>query len=216
MIAEPAGKRSCAEVSDKLSDFHDGRFPPGSAEAEDIESHLAVCPSCAEMLDDFRALSAAARLLRQTASCERDVECVRAAVERSLRKLGFVRRLAWTGFGLSAAAAAAALVAALVLEPRGAAKVRGPSVEESAFISPQGLEAGAPEGLDMVEASVRAELERALLEARIFGEARPSEWMAIHEEARLRRPSEESLFRSRLSQWPGARHGVITVSSDGR
>ena len=64
--AEQLGAKSCAELVDMLSDYHDGRFECGEGDAECIEQHLATCAKCAELLDDYKALSAAAKLLKNS------------------------------------------------------------------------------------------------------------------------------------------------------
>ena len=105
----------CPDLMEKLSAYHDGKYPEGSAEAEDIQEHMARCAHCAETLDDYRALSAAAKILRGADGDRPDIARMRSAVAKSLRRIVFVRRLAWTGAGLSAAAAVAAAIIALLL-----------------------------------------------------------------------------------------------------
>ena len=53
---------TCQEVLDFLSDYVEGRLPPG--EHARLEEHLAVCPPCIDYLRSFRATLAACRSLR--------------------------------------------------------------------------------------------------------------------------------------------------------
>lgn len=201
----------CERISASLSDYYDGRFEPTSAEALEVESHLASCQSCARILEDFRAISAAAEELKKRAGSQEEFRRIRVAVATSLRKVVFIRRLVWTGLALSGMAAAAAVLAAIFISPKHEqpSQMAGLEVAESSLERLWEVSFG--------EASDRAEIERTLQEASILGKARPSEWMALHEEAELRRALDEIiLIRAIRSRRDGPRPGVISVSDSAR
>jgi hypothetical protein len=116
-LSAPDEKARCEEFAERISHYHDERWPKGSAECSEVEAHLAECPRCAELLDDYRAISGAARLVRSTDAPPVDAERMTRRVRTRLRGRVFRRRLKWAGAGVGFAAAAAAAVVALMILP---------------------------------------------------------------------------------------------------
>ena len=75
----------CEEFAERISDLHDGRWPEGSDECTTIEEHLATCPRCAEILDDYRFISRAARALRETEIPDACAEAMHRSVRARIR-----------------------------------------------------------------------------------------------------------------------------------
>jgi anti-sigma factor RsiW len=185
---ESSRQKCCAEGSTILSDYHDGRFADGSEQAGKVESHLATCPKCAEMLEDYRTISAAAQLLRDCGSDCLDLVRLRASVERGVRRATFVSRLAWAGAGLSAAAAVAATVIALLLPGGGGASP--PLAEDREKAIEQIMAELKSEPVDIDDVRMRGAIWRRLQEEDLFGRAAiPREWVPLLEEAELRGPT---------------------------
>ena len=133
--------RPCCEgFNDKISDLHDGRWPEGSAECAAVEEHLATCPRCAELLDDYRLISRAAEALRAVEAPKACAEAMRRNVRARIRGRIFRRRLVWTGAGVAAAAAASVAVALVFVpagEPPEATVAVGDSVDSAAETMPE-------------------------------------------------------------------------------
>ena len=116
-LPPPDERARCEELAERISHYHDDRWPKGSAECTEVEAHLAECPRCAELLDDYRAITSAARLVRSTDAPPADAERMSRRVRTRLRSRVFKRRLKWAGAGVGFAAAAAAAVVALMVMP---------------------------------------------------------------------------------------------------
>lgn len=140
----------CEELAERISHYHDGRWPKGSAECSEVEAHLAECPRCAELLDDYRAISGAARLVRSTDAPPADAERMSRRVRARLRSRVFRRRLRWAGAGVGFAAAAAAAVVALMILPETAPPPAGLAREEPkerpGKVAPELVRRERPEG----------------------------------------------------------------------
>jgi len=108
------GQGCCPDKAECISDHCDGRYEPGSAKADEVEQHLATCTRCAEALEDYKAISAAAKLLKAADCSDLDVGRLKDAVKCGLRRVVLMRRLAWGGAIVSATAAVAAAVIAMV------------------------------------------------------------------------------------------------------
>jgi hypothetical protein len=116
-VTSPFEGQACADMLDRLSDFHDGRYAPDSSEATEIEQHLATCPRCAELLNDYRLISEVAKCLRdEECVCAKDEDQFACCVREAIRKQGRGKVAFWTGWGV-AAAAAAAIIAAFIMSP---------------------------------------------------------------------------------------------------
>jgi hypothetical protein len=179
------GRLECCEKgSTLLSDYLDGKFPPDSPEAQKIEAHLAECLKCAEMLDDYKALSAAARLLRDCGEDCVDVVRMKSAVRRDLRRAVIVSRAAWVGAGLSAAAAVAAAVVAFVVPTR---PERTPALAEDREKRIETIVAELQaRPRDVEDVRVRqAVLDRLREDERVGRVTTTLEWLALFEEAGL-------------------------------
>jgi hypothetical protein len=197
---DPHTTLSCSELVDKISDYHDGRFECGSDDAECIEQHLATCARCAELLEDYRALSAAAKFVdKSDLPC--NVSAIRDAVAKSLHKIVFVRRLAWTGAGISAAAAVAATVVLFVMPPRS----RSPAVPlvQNTIAAPQ-TAAAAP--------AAPADRERLIQEIIADLKAQPRDFADETSRDRICRRLREAGFTIDASD-PST---LVVVESDGR
>ncbi len=129
-LSAPGERARCEELAERISHYHDGRWPKGSAECSEVEAHLAECPRCAELLDDYRAITSAARLVRSTDAPPADAEKMSRRVRARLRSRVFMRRLKWAGAGVGFAAAAAAAVVALMVLPGTAPPPGGLAREE--------------------------------------------------------------------------------------
>ena len=170
----------CKEFAQRISDFHDGRWPPESSDCTAVEEHLATCPRCAELLDDYRLISEAAKGLRAAQVPEDCAETMRRRVRARIRGQVFRRRLAWTGAGVAAAAAASVALAfaiAPVAQPPPQATAGGGAKDE------------APEPVDLLKNPAVAALLRALeAEALLDEEGAPSDGrLTTQEEIDLRR-----------------------------
>ncbi len=113
-VTEHAGP-DCCDFARRISDLHDGRWPVEACDCAEVEAHLAECPRCAELRDDYRAISRAAEVIRDTPVAEADCGRISGRVRARLRRRVFVRRLWWTGAGVGFAAAAAAVLFAVIL-----------------------------------------------------------------------------------------------------
>ena len=102
----------CEELARRISDYHDGRWRAG--EGAEVEEHLAVCPRCAELLEDYRALSGAARLAPECECTPARLERISRGVRARIRRQVFRRRLGWTGLSVGVAAAAAVIIAVML------------------------------------------------------------------------------------------------------
>ena len=181
----------CEEFAQKISDHHDGRWPAGSGECTEVEAHLAVCPRCAELLDDYRLISKAAAALRAVEVSPDCGEVMRRRVRGSIRARAFRRRLKWTGAGLAVAAAASVAVAVAMLPDAGPAGP-GPVPAVASEDDPQeNIDRGAQERIDLLRdpavAALLRELREEALRASLPPDARPDVRMTIQEEIDLRR-----------------------------
>jgi hypothetical protein len=149
-------------MAEKLSHFHDGRWAADSAEATEVEEHLAVCPHCAEVLEDYRIISEVAKCLRDADATCRDGAHFRRCVRRALNRRALRRRLGWAGAGLAAAAAAMIAVVLALPGPSGAERPtagmaaesgRPAAVEESAAVVPVPPLPGPDEIMRRIEAA---------------------------------------------------------------
>jgi len=129
-LSAPGERARCEELAERISHYHDDRWPKGSVECSEVEAHLAECPRCAELLDDYRAITSAARLVRSTDAPPADAERMSRRVRTRLRSRVFMRRLKWAGAGVAFAAAAAAAVVALMVLPGTAPPPGGLAREE--------------------------------------------------------------------------------------
>ena len=94
----------CEKVRELLSDYLDGR---AGLDRSSVESHLARCPSCAEVVEDLKAISRAFRMLP---SFEPPEELWKRAANAARRKAARKRRLLRLAPPLAAAAAFALVV----------------------------------------------------------------------------------------------------------
>jgi hypothetical protein len=227
------GKPCCEKFARRISDHHDGRWPAGSGDCEKVEEHLATCPRCAELLDDYRLLSKAAEALRATDVSKDCAEVMRRRVRARIRAQVFRRRLGWTGAGVAVAAAASVAIAIAMLPD---ADPTAPSRKDAVAVKGQ-AEDKAPEEIDILRNPAVAALLKELREEalRVGDSADPltEEQMSIQEEIDLRR--EWGVYRMpgidfpvagydldgfRLPLGPRggplARPGVMPVGGDGR
>ncbi len=180
------GGEDGGDVFGRLSDYHDGRYAPGSPEEVEVETLLAENPRYAEILADYRLISDVAKCLREQ-SCvpERGEDEFAARVREAIETYGRRRVALWTGWG-TAVAAAAAIVVAFVLasgveRPEGAPpagvagdrsgeeardKVRDKVDEKAAVLAPgvlPGVPAEAPEDIPAADdpEALRREIEEA-------------------------------------------------------
>ncbi len=112
----PEEKARCEDFAERISHLHDGRWPVGSAECREVEEHLAVCPRCAEILEDYRAITTGSELIRSAETAGVDGERTSRRVRARLRRRVFRRRLAWAGAGAGFAAAAAVVIAVVLAD----------------------------------------------------------------------------------------------------
>ncbi len=113
----PEEKARCEDFAERISHFHDGRWPEGASECLEVEEHLAQCPRCAEILEDYRAITAGSEIIRSAEISGVDGERTSRRVRARLRRRVFRRRLRWAGAGVGLAAAAAAVVLSVALAP---------------------------------------------------------------------------------------------------
>jgi len=191
--AAPGPIRSCCEeFARKISDHHDGRWPAGSGDCAEVEAHLAVCPRCAELLDDYRLISKAAAALRAVEVSADCAEVMRRRVRDTIRARVFRRRLKWTGAGLAVAAAASVAVAVAMLpetDPAGPIPMPAVASEDD---SRDEIDGGARERIDLLRDPAVAELLRELREEALRAMDPPdvppdARIMTIQEEIDLRR-----------------------------
>lgn len=116
----------------QVQQYHDGELPPDERRA--LESHLAACAPCRELLADLQGLSS---LIRQAPLADMPVHAVArlrnhpaCAGDRDL-----IRVAGWL-----TAAAAAVLLFALLKAPAGSADriAAGPSLWETVAVTPLG------------------------------------------------------------------------------
>jgi len=189
--ASGPSKPCCEEFARKISDHHDGRWPAGSGDCTEVEAHLAECPRCAELLDDFRLISKAAAALRAIEVPADCAEVMRRRVRDTIRARIFRRRLKWTGAGLAVAAAASVAVAVAMLPEKGPAGP-GPAPAVASEDDPRNeIDVGAQERIDLLRDPAIAELLRELreeaLRLSVPEDIRPDDRMTIEEEIDLRR-----------------------------
>lgn len=180
-VPSSSGQPCCEEFAQRISDMHDGRWPAGSGECVTVEEHLATCPRCAELLEDYGLISRAAQALRAAEVSEDCAEIMRRRVRATIRGRVFRRRLAWTGAGLAVAAAASVAVAVVMLPD--ASRTDGPpdlaAAEEAG---------GTPVRVDLLgDPAVAALLRELEAEALRDRDARPGGALTIQEEIDLRR-----------------------------
>jgi hypothetical protein len=228
---DDSGQGCCPDREDCISDHCDGRFEPGSEKADEIEQHLATCTRCAEALEDYKAISAAAKVLKCTDCSGLDVQQLKQTVNAGLRRVVFMRRLAWGGAAAAAVAAAAAAVVAVVLPPRRPAAP--PIATEKA--QPAEAVVAAPEkpavdsGREALIQQIIAELKekprdlaveaerdyvlRRLREAGLVVKGPdPTEWIKVEDEARISKRVLE--LRSLIREMERTRRGRGVLQVD--
>ncbi len=232
------GRSCCEKFAESISDLHDGRWPAGSGDCVKVEEHLATCPRCAELLEDYRLLTRAAEALRATEVSADCAEAMRLRVRARIRGQVFRRRLKWTGAGLALAAAASVAVTVAMLPDADAPPERPAVASKGGVNGNANDEPGdeAPDGINILRnpavAALLEQLEREALQRGGAGHA-PGTRMTIQEEMDLRRDwgvsrvpgiafpmPEDDLDGFRLPLRPRAgpliRPGVVPVGGDGR
>ncbi|MHC4250702.1 MAG: anti-sigma factor family protein [Planctomycetota bacterium] len=231
------GRPCCEEFARRISDLHDGRWPAGSGDCTKVEEHLATCPRCAELLDDYRLLSKAAEALRSPEVSPDCAEIMRRRVRARIGGQVFRRRLAWTGAGVAVAAAASVAVAVAMLPDSDVPGPTGPT--DVAVEDPARDEAtdDAPGHVDLLKnpavAALLDELEEEADLGSDAGDDRPGTRMPIQEEIDLRRDWDVRPVHGIEFLMPGGdldgfrldlrprgrplvRPGVVPVGGDGR
>jgi hypothetical protein len=187
------GRSCCEKFAERISDLHDGRWPAGSGDCTKVEEHLATCPRCAELLDDYRLLTRAAEALRATQIPQDCAEVMRRRVRARIRGQVFRRRLKWTGAGLALAAAASVAVTVAMLPDRDVdADDRAPGHPAVAADDGTDDETGSetPDRIDILRnpavVALLKELREEALRADRSDDDPPGDRMTIQEEIDLR------------------------------